>query len=81
VIIFFFLEITGGGKRALMPFLGLIFFNIALAFRRIEKEGRGIYGDILGYSVILIEYEPAHIDRENYIIIAIARLRVVGLVS
>lgn len=69
----------GGGKCALMLFLGLIFFDIALVFRRIEKEGGGIYGDIIGYSVILIEYKLAYINRVNYIIIAIARLRVVGL--
>jgi hypothetical protein len=49
--------------------------------RQTRTRGRGIYGDILGHSVILIEYEPAHIDRVNYTIIAIARLRVVGLVS
>jgi hypothetical protein len=81
VIVFFLPETAGAGKRALVPFLGPTFFDITPAFRRIEKEGGGIYGDILGHSVILIEYEPAHIDRVNYTIIAIAWLRVVGLIS
>ena len=74
MIVLFLLETAGGGRRAPVPFLGPTFFDIALAFNRIEKDGGGIYEDIL-------EYKPTHIDRVNSTIIAIARLRVVGLIS
>jgi hypothetical protein len=52
-----------------------------LSFRRIEKEGGGIDGDILGHSIKLVEYKPVHTDRVNYTIVLIDWLRVVNLIG
>lgn len=81
MIVLFLPETTRGRKRVLVPFIKPVFFYIALAFRRIEEEGCGVYGDILSYCVILVKNKPAYINRMDDAIIAINRLRVVSLIS